>query len=134
MSAYVVSDAHINAIVAFCAGQARGDWPGAGLIMQDLSRFLQFNTANELGEALLAANVASVNYRYKEQGGVPVFQYKPQKVPSAVEVLKLLDCLEYQSCERPDYLDKEGAFWLLQAIRRAAIRVLPGYEEAQRSI
>lgn len=47
----------------------------------------------------------------------------------AVALLKLCDCLEYQSCETEDW-KLSAAFELLGLIRGAAISALPGYEQA----
>jgi hypothetical protein len=60
---------------------------------------------------------------------------KPNNAPrntyfSRVCDLKMLDCLEYQSCESDDW-ETTQAYRLQQAMRRAAIRALPGYESAQ---
>ncbi len=46
-----------------------------------------------------------------------------------VSILKMCDCLEYQSCETEDW-EKSVAFALLTAIRKAAIHTLPGYDDA----
>ena len=46
-----------------------------------------------------------------------------------VSILKMCDCLEYQSCETEDYR-QTIAFDLLDNIRRAAIHCLAGYEDA----
>ena len=46
-----------------------------------------------------------------------------------VDILKMCDCLEYQSCESDDW-EQTLAFRLLNHIRRAAIRSLAGYEKA----
>ena len=46
-----------------------------------------------------------------------------------VSILKMCDCWEYQSCETDDW-EQTPAYKLLNAIRRAAIRSLPGYEDA----
>ena len=47
-----------------------------------------------------------------------------------VEVLKLCDSYDYQSCEDPEYY-QSAAQELIQRIRKEAIRQLPGYEEAE---
>jgi len=44
-----------------------------------------------------------------------------------VEFLRLLDWLEYQSNASPDYYERP-AFLAIDAMRRRAIRLLPGYE------
>lgn len=82
-------------------------------------------------------NARSVNYRYAHNSDAqteatdititPREMMAPQ--PSAVVLLKQCDCLEYQSCETDDW-EKSAAFTLLDCIRRALIRRLPGYEKA----
>lgn len=46
----------------------------------------------------------------------------------AAGLLKMCDCLEYQSCETDDYR-QTVAFELLDNIRGAAIRCVPGYDD-----
>ena len=53
--------------------------------------------------------------------------YRSQVSP--VAILKMCDCLEYQYCETEDG-EKSLAHVLMQNIRKAAIRQLPGYEDA----
>ena len=55
-------------------------------------------------------------------------QCHTQQVPALV-LLKALACLEYQSCERPDW-HGSVAEQLIGIIRRRAIAALPGYEDA----
>ncbi len=72
---------------------------------------------------------------------LPGENYKPASIPvsdrdmvtdvyklSAVSILKMCDCLEYQSCETDDY-GETLAFQLLDQIRREAIRALPRYDD-----
>lgn len=47
----------------------------------------------------------------------------------SVSILKMCDCLEYQSCETEDW-DKSVAYSIVRAIRKAAVRALPGYDDA----
>lgn len=47
----------------------------------------------------------------------------------AVELLSLISCLEYQSCETDDY-GKSLACRQLEWLRGAIIRTLPGYDKA----
>ena len=46
-----------------------------------------------------------------------------------VEIIKLCDCYDYQSCETRDWETTE-AFAICAALRAAAIDSLPGYEDA----
>lgn len=87
MSAFVCSDRHIATIAVRYAELAKTAAP------QDI--------ANQLK----AINIASVNFRYRQN--IPIspcdlsevapdnFQYS--------DLLALCECLDYQSCERPDY-------------------------------
>lgn len=100
--------------------------------------------ANIYADILYRQNVRSVSARYSDltraelPGPVddpghitiratelnnPAFKLAP------VALLKLCDCLEYQSCETEDY-PKTAARAIVDAIRRAIIPELPGYESA----
>jgi hypothetical protein len=58
----------------------------------------------------------------------PEEAYRLRLLP-AVALLKLCDCLDYQSCETEDW-KQTAAHELLELIRGAAICALPGYEKA----
>ena len=93
---------------------------------------------------LYAENVRSVGARYPEDTfeSMPGPIDKPEQIHitardetlaiyrlKPVEILKMCDCLEYQSCETDDW-ETTVACRLWNAIRRAAIRALSGYEDA----
>ena len=46
-----------------------------------------------------------------------------------LHILHMCSCLEYQSCESPDWRETL-AYRLILAIKDAAIRALPGYDDA----
>lgn len=48
---------------------------------------------------------------------------------SAVQILKFAHCLAYQSCETDDW-ETTPAFKLLESIKSAATREVPGYDDA----
>ena len=129
MSAFLVSDAHLCAIVNFAAlAFARDNYMPHGIPVT--------TEPQKLGELLYAANVASVDYRYPAQANETAPKWKLQPSPLAVNsphflvpFLKLLDCLEYQSCERNDW-EQSQAYKAIQALRCKAISKLPGYEAA----
>ena len=56
--------------------------------------------------------------------------HPPVSLPSPVEALKLLDGLEYQSCEHEEWETSEARDFC-DALRRALIHALPGYDDAQ---
>ena len=99
-------------------------------------------SAEYFANLLLITNVASLNCRYED--GASMFGYvEGEKLSisldyfkehlvrdlSAVQRLKLCDCLEYQSCEHDDYRDGAG-YRLLNDIRGLLINDLAGYDAA----
>jgi hypothetical protein len=85
----------------------------------------------EVGQILVDQNFRSVNYHYEEDYPVREYVADPPAVTlSPVAILKACDCYDYQACETPDYWETE-AFAIVRAIRNRAIRLLPGYDEAE---
>jgi hypothetical protein len=102
-------------------------------------------SADELGFILWAENVASVRYRYpndapgEEPGtynadGTPqwstgyTYSRKARRLTIA-EGFSAIACLDYQSCEHPEWRESE-AFRILVSLKDALIEVLPGYSSA----
>lgn len=172
MSAYIVGLPHIDAMVALGLYGPRGvpvdpehawtvlSWyasdPRAALAepadeaehlrrLDELRRELRPETADATGEMLLAANVASVSYRYREEptdgtlpGPVDTYYLRPYSaprrivhaaMPSTVEGLALLAGYEYQACEVPDW-DGSEAERFVTALRSRLILRLPGWDAA----
>ena len=125
MSAFVVSDKHINTLVTF------GKLHRCKVYFGNPTKSLDFfSQAKEVANILYKANVDSVNYRYREHESVFDFDYKTEGVyAKPVEIIKACDCLEYQCNETPDF-ENSIAFKLINSIRRAAISALPGYDGA----
>jgi hypothetical protein len=121
MSAFVVGPDHIDAILTY-AQAARRDYGNAA-------------EYTATGRKLLAANVASVCYRYERD--TPADHIDPERYTfrplnrnrSAVEIIKACDCLAYQCSELPEWVGSE-AYQLLNAIRSRAVYCLPGYSDA----
>lgn len=139
MSAFVVSDKHIKALVRFAAGKHENrlywrDENGAYSIVKDPRDVMQ---AEEVANILKAENVRSYCYRYPEEQATdynapieldPFIFYRTMPV-SAVQALKACNCYDYQTCETPDYEDTP-AHRIISQIRQFAIMALPGYEGA----
>ena len=104
------------------------------------------NSAYDLAVAIFYANVLqeenirSLVARYGE-GGAEDFTDDDLSIPleikripptqlNAVQLFKLCDCLEYQSCETSDY-EESLAFKILTKIRREIIQTLDGYANAK---
>ena len=130
MSAFIVTDTHINAIVTWASySQIKFTYGSPGWdATYEAHRDEQATT-----ELLYAANVLSVSYRYKLDDPVGDITYKPTGLFRPIEIIKLCNSLDYQSCEHPGWGDSL-AKRLLDEIRRVAITKLPGYEEAPWSI
>ena len=121
MSAFIVSHAHIDALLDFAcrAGVMRG------AISSDL---------NEVGTKLMAANIASVCRRYSEPAEVYCLEAlyvhgTPRRQITPVEAIKAAACFDYQACEVNGYDDTFAAKFMA-SIRDAAITKLPGYASA----
>lgn len=176
MSAFVVSRAHIDAIVCTAINgptDAEGQWRGPSwsrdVAEQELIpgspeygttqiQWMKVSTAgmselvtksgeisaDELGFILWAENVASVRYRYPndapgEEPGTYVddepewhstYKYRRAgKRLTIAEAFSAITCLDYQSCEHPEWRESE-AFRILQSVKDCLATVLPGYSAA----
>ena len=154
MSAFVVSKAHIDALVTagldlgrhgylywywpeLTAEQesdayARGSYAGSGApeVAEARHHELWIDTADQVGAMLWAENYRSVNHRYAEDNQPQAYGYtRCRRRLSAVALLKAVNCYEYQSCEHPGW-KRSQAYAFCQALRSALIRELPGYEQA----
>ena len=127
MSAFIVSDRHINVLVSFAArggrsGHASYYWKGSH----------QYFLGNEqhIASALYAENVRSVNTRYRMDQPADGFVFsRDDSIRDPLVIIKACHCLEYQSCETIDWTGTE-AFAILKAIQAVAVRSLPGYAES----
>lgn len=132
MSAFVVSDFHINALVSWAEQQM-----GIGAVSyfwQGRGRYVREDAAR-VASVLFAENVRSVNTRYGEHESAHGFVYRPAaavglRALSPVQVIKACHCLAYQSNETDDWEATEAKA-ILDAIERAAIYQLPGYDRAK---
>ena len=123
MSAFIVSDKHISGMVKSVAYSNRVNYHWNGKLYNIP------NDIDELGQKLLDENYRSVNYRYSEVKEPHQFAMQRVERLSAVQIIKLCDCYNYQACETNDYKDSEAKA-IMTAIRERAIRKLAGYSEA----
>jgi hypothetical protein len=127
MSAYIVSDAHINALVTYAAAHD---------VRFVHARELHHIKGNEekIASLLYIANVESFNHRYREDGISTGFKFRRDRTQrTAAEILKACAGFEYQACEVDHYEETIGCR-IIQAIRSAASRLVVGYEAAPWSI
>lgn len=138
MSAFVVNDDHIRALVAaglqfksYPDDKMRfwaGEYPG-----EDKVTLLTRDSADQIANMLLAENYRSVNHRYEEDDAPPtlttVWTAYLARPLDPVVILKAIDCYEYQACEHDEW-NSSLAYAFCEALRRRIIGCLPGYEAA----
>ena len=99
MSAFIVTKNHIDAIVTTLSAQE------CNSIKEILKNY--GNNLDLIGLILWNENYKSVNYRYNENEKTPKYSHRPKSL-KLMESVKAIDCLNYQSCERPDYESSEA--------------------------
>jgi hypothetical protein len=137
MSAFIVGTDHIDCLVS-AALDAGMHQSGFG-IYWDGER-VEWHNADSVGAALLRENIASVSHRYADHGTdnlpgpipnpIPEdYIYQPCLKVDAAQVLKAIDCYEYQSCEHPGWNDSEARRFC-GVLRRRYSAMMPGYDDA----
>lgn len=137
MSAHMVTDEHIHVLV-WAAGHM-SDHPAIGFnFVRSDGTMMTVNSRedrNELGQRLVDTNAASVATRYSEES--PRYTYthqSPQQIDwQPVELLKAINSYSYQACEVPGWHDTTAASFC-DALQRALIHSLPGYDQAPWSL
>lgn len=136
MSAFIVSDNHIHAIVNYIMQRRTfGSMNVYGRIIGVKDRvWAEIETdkqATMLGQFFLDANYESVNYRYSESDAPHKYKFKLQAAKvSTVQFLKALNCLDYQCCEPNDYRNGD-CYKLIRELQSSAASHLAGYDEAE---
>ena len=134
MSAYIISPEQIQAIVTWA--KKNDSLPCRA-------------NPEEIAKVLAEANIASVEYRYPDLIGSSVQAFLslssneeyieecqrefPGLLPTAIGVIKLINSLDYQSCEREDW-EESLAYQYLNRMRTLATYNLPGYNDQPWSI
>ena len=113
-----------------------GDWCGPTAMQSYKARHreLRMETADHVGQMLIRENHLSVNFRYDERPTVTLedpYRFNMRLRPiDPVQVLKALNCYEYQSCEHPGWKTSEAKAFC-DALRHSTIHRLPGYDDAE---
>lgn len=125
MSAFILADAHIGALVHVAA---RGPLGGVG-------RWYQLSGWAGIGDDLLAENIASIRARYGAEAASDPEPFRPGPVRhlTTIEALKAVQCYEYQSCEH-DAWEASRARKFCSALTFALVTQLPGYDAARWAI
>ena len=131
MSAYMVSDEHIDALLTAAVqflphlqeSPLRYWWDGQ-------SRYVRREDADRVGTMLRAENQKSVNYRYSEDEAPQPYAFQTMRGDFApVDILKAIQGFEYQACEHPEFRTSE-AYAFCDALRHRMINRLPGYRDS----
>lgn len=135
MSAYVVEAEHIN--VLLWAGRYGFRRPGRNLtwVYDNPTRVNQLTEDNldQTGQMLVDANTASVNHCYFDNPVHEAYEYhytRPLHTSwSIVEVLKALQCYEYQASEPRNWQHTE-AYAFCRELQDMLTQAFPGYDPA----
>lgn len=127
MSAYIVHDDTIDMLASAAALY------NVTITLAGDRRLNGRTDTRKIAKILHAENVRSVNHLYRETTSADVyaFTHVAAEAYTAVEVLRAASGLRYQSCEHPEYHASDAAA-VLETIERAAIRNLPGFDDAPR--
>ena len=141
MSAYLVEDEHVKQLAAYlCSGDRSNleriaQYHGCGFMRDHGAGFIQFeDLATHFANILLRENYRSLRARYDDaeiphRVKVTLGEVMRATQIPAVNVLHSVACFEYQACESDDW-DQTDAYKICDQISRAAIRRLPGYDDA----
>ena len=137
MSAYIVTKAHINAMLnTWIHSRYGARWHHNGKWHE-----LTTENANEVGQMLLDENIKSMLYRYEDSQVtdlpgradaeylIPFQHYWTHKTPTPLEAIKITHCYSYQACEHPSWGASEAKAYC-DALEGAKISELPGYDDA----
>jgi hypothetical protein len=134
MSAFIVSDTHINALVRYASRHKLSVFFNKQLGFPfGKQQFKIYDNEQATAELLLAENVKSVNYRYRDNEVMSITYDRGAPVLTAIQAIKAAQCLRYQSCECDDFEDSIASK-LIEAIIDDAIPRLEGYDCAQWAI
>lgn len=145
MSAFFVSKKQIDTIIRAALVREVAlylTWNGtAGYQKHGAGRsYMEHNVADQVGRMLWAENLRSMKDRYPnddytgEEMDVETYRYPAFTRPvDPVTALKLVNCLQYQSCECDDWEETEACHFL-RALSACLVTTLPGYNEAPWSL
>jgi hypothetical protein len=132
MSAFLVSDTHIDTLVSLAIEGPRGrapkypgdGWPAPYFLRPNNTRERsRYEYGTDIGRMLVHENERSMTARYRYEPGDPnAYEYRmPVKRATAIEGLKAIDCYEYQACETGKAFYESRAYDFLTALRSALI-------------
>ena len=126
MSAFIVTDTHISALVRYASRHKVG-------VSTPLMRLNAFGNEQEVAQLLFEENVKSVNYLYRESETTQIDYDRGAPILTAIQAIKAAQCLRYQSCEHPEFEDSLACKFIEKIIADAIPR-LEGYDSAEWAI
>ena len=102
MSSYIVDKEHIEQIVLYVYKLKGID----SLNYYHKGKRIEFDSLGNVAKELSTANCEGVNYRYEDNNNPYSFDdlsIGNLKVKNPLQVIQLIRCLEYQSCDSPNY-------------------------------
>ena len=120
MSAFIVNKKHIDYILTVLYNEN----------VYHNNETLSKNYMNKIGQNLVDENFKSVNYRYLESKKPYEYIFQSTICTNPIQVLKAINCLDYQSCEHSEWKESD-ARKILDDIRDICINKLPGYDNFQ---
>ncbi len=127
MSSFVLDQDHISGMLR----AVHYDRDGAYVYFDGEAYYIkQGDDLSVPGQILMDENYRQVNGRYDFlEEKAPRFSVVPVKHLEPVEIIRLINCWRYQSCDLDNY--KETHAWAIATgLRDAAIDALPGYDAA----
>lgn len=118
MSAWIVSKAHIDALVT-------------GLVRSEIAAPTGL-TPDQLGQTLWEENYTSIRARYGDEDSAPPYTHTVLDLPPVV-LLKQVHCYDYQSCEHGGWETSEAHAWITaldELLSRSVRTPSPAYSDA----
>ena len=134
MSCFIVSDAHIDALVT-AARLARDFYfndPSETSFCRPGGtdrKILGPVDAQQVGQMLVNWNYKSVNARYNDSTEPHEYKFNLSTDWKASEIIKACHCYAYQSCEAKNW-ETSPAYSFIKSLESHMVRNLPGYDEA----
>lgn len=134
MSAFLVSNRHIDAIVT----AARLAYAGDDANGTHVAPFTERLTDHDLGRLLWRENALSVAHRYREgvdealMSSYAFSRFTAEAGVTKLDVvgmMKTIQCYEYQACDHPGW-EHSQAKRFCRDLKEALISCLPGYGDA----
>jgi len=124
MSAWMFSEKQINYLVSYAV-----DYDVSFYDDEFQGHIQAIDNPQYFVDVLTKANCDSLIARYGTNEKQLKYKFQHTKILAPIEILKNCNCFDYQACEVNRYR-YTPAYRMINDIRGAAIRNLPGYDKA----